>query len=298
MTMFYGQHMFPSRFSETVVYNPRAADCLFRMGISFENVSGRYGVTRKDQDAFGAESMQKAVKALKAGLFKDEILPKKGKWTDPKTKQEKEILVDHDDGIREGVTPEVLAKLKPSFKPDGTTTAGTASQVSEGAAAVLLARRSVAKKLNLPIIGKFAAAVAVGVPADIMGVGPAFAIPKVLERTGLRIEDIDLFEINEAFASQAVYCVRELKIDPKRVNPQGGAIGIGHPLGCSKCCFLLSFFCGWIGWVNNFYLFSAGARQIVTGLARTKKTGEKIFVTSMCIGSGMGMASVVINEQN
>jgi len=167
-----------------------------------------------------------------------------------------------------------LAKLKPSFKPGGTTTAGTASQVSDGAAAVLLARRSVAKKLNLPIIGKFAAAVAVGVPPDIMGVGPAFAIPKVLERTGLTISDIDLFEINEAFASQAVYCIRTLGIDPKRVNPQGGAIGIGHPLGCT------------------------GARQIVTGLARTKKTHEKIFVTSMCIGSGMGMASVVINEQN
>jgi len=274
MTMFYGQHMFPSRFSETVLSNQLAADCLVPMGITSENVAARYGVTRKDQDAFGAESMQKAVKALKAGLFKDEILPIKVKWTDPKTKQEKEIVVDHDDGIREGVTPEVLAKLKPAFKPDGTTTAGTASQVSDGAAAVLLARRSVAKKLNLPIIGKFAAAVAVGVPPDIMGVGPAFAIPKVLERTGLKIEDIDLFEINEAFASQAVYCMRELKIDPKRVNPQGGAIGIGHPLGCT------------------------GARQIVTGLARTKKTGEKIFVTSMCIGSGMGMASVVINEQN
>jgi acetyl-CoA acyltransferase 1 len=274
MSLFYGQAMFPSRFSESVLSHPLAADCLVPMGITSENVASRYGISRQEQDAFGAESMQKASKALKEGLFKDEILPIKTKWTDPKTKQEKEIVVDWDDGIREGVTAEVLGKLKPAFSANGTTTAGTSSQVSDGAAAVLLARRSVAKKLNLPIVGKFVAAVAVGVPPDIMGVGPAFAIPKVLERTGLKISDIDVFEINEAFASQAVYCVKVLKIDPKRVNPQGGAIGIGHPLGCT------------------------GARQIVTGLARTKKTGEKIFITSMCIGSGMGMASIIVNEQN
>lgn len=227
--------MFPARFSEAVLSHPLAADCLVPMGITSENVASRYGISRQEQDAFGAESMQKASKALKEGLFKDEILPIKTKWTDPKTKQEKEIVVDWDDGIREGVTAEVLGKLKPAFSADGTTTAGTSSQVSDGAAAVLLARRSVAKKLNLPIIGKFVDAVAVGVPPDIMGVGPAFAIPKVLERTGLKISDIDVFEINEAFASQAVYCVKVLKIDPKRVNPQGGAIGIGHPLGCSEC---------------------------------------------------------------
>jgi len=167
----------------------------------------------------------------------------------------------------------VLAKLKPAFSASGTTTAGTSSQVSDGAAAVLLARRSVANKLRLPIVGKFLGAVAVGVPPDIMGVGPAFAIPAVLKKTGLSLSDIDVFEINEAFASQAVYCTKVLGIDFNKVNPQGGAIAIGHPLGAT------------------------GARQIVTGLARTKKTGEKLIVTSMCIGSGMGMASVIVNEQ-
>ncbi|KAF8323468.1 Thiolase, N-terminal domain-containing protein [Cantharellus anzutake] len=276
MSMFYGQGMFPSGWSESVLSHPLAADCLVPMGITSENVAERYGVTRQDQDAFGAESMQKAVKALKAGLFKDEILPIKTKWVDPKTKETKEIVVDWDDGIREGVTPEVLAKLKPAFKANGTTTAGTASQVSDGAAAVLLARRNVAKKLGLPILGKFVAGVAVGVPPDIMGVGPVFAIPKVLEKSakGLTVNDVDVFEINEAFASQALHVVRTLGIDSKKVNPQGGAIGIGHPLGAT------------------------GARQIVTGLARTKRTGEKVIVTSMCIGSGMGMASLIVNEQN
>jgi len=273
MSMFYGQGMFPAAFSEKVLQDQGAQDCLIPMGITSENVAAKYGISREQQDAFGADSMQKAVNAQKAGLFKDEILPIKVKWTDPKTKEVKDLVVDHDDGIREGVTPQVLAKLKPAFSPTGTTTAGTSSQVSDGAAAVLLARRSVANKLKLPIIGKFVGAVAVGVPPEIMGVGPAFAIPAILKRAGITIQDVDIFEINEAFASQALYVTKALGIDPKRINPQGGAIAIGHPLG------------------------TTGARQIVTGLARTKKTGEKIFVTSMCIGSGMGMASLVVSEQ-
>lgn len=273
MSKFYGQGMFPSAFSEKVLEDEAAQNCLVPMGITSENVAMKYGVTREQQDAFGAHSMAKAVKAQKAGLFKDEILPIKVKWVDPSTNETKEIVVDHDDGIREGVTPEVLAKLKPSFSATGTTTAGTSSQVSDGAAAVLLARRSVAKKLGLPIIGKFVGAVAVGVPPEIMGIGPAVAIPKVLAKSGISISDVDLFEINEAFASQAIYVTDKLGIPLEKVNPQGGAIAIGHPLG------------------------TTGARQIVTGLARTKKTGEKVFVTSMCIGSGMGMASVVVNEQ-
>jgi acetyl-CoA acyltransferase 1 len=273
MSKFYGQGMFPAAFSDAVLKDDNAAACLIPMGITSENVAEKYGITRADQDAFGADSMQKAVKAVKEGLFKDEILPIKVKWVDPKTKEEKEIVVDHDDGVREGVTAEVLGKLKPAFKPDGCTTAGTSSQVSDGAAAVLLARRSVAKKLGLPIIGKFVGAVAVGVPPEIMGIGPAVAIPAVLKKSGIEVSDVDVYEINEAFASQALYCSRKLGIPPKKINPQGGAIAIGHPLG------------------------TTGARQIVTGLARTKKTGEKLFVTSMCIGSGLGMASLIVNEQ-
>ena len=162
MSKFYGQGMFPAAFSERVLEDEGAQNCLVPMGITSENVATKYGITREQQDAFGANSMQKAVKAQKAGLFKDEILPVKVKWIDPKTKEEKEIVVDHDDGVREGVTAEVLGKLKPAFSATGTTTAGTSSQVSDGAAAVLLARRSVAKKLGLPVIGKFVGAVAVG----------------------------------------------------------------------------------------------------------------------------------------
>lgn len=160
--MFYGKGMFPNGFSAKVMENQLAQDCLVPMGITSENVAKRYGVTREDQDKFGAESMQKAVKALKQGLWKDEITPVKVKWINPKTKKEEEIVVDYDDGIRDGTTAETLAKLKPSFAADGTTTAATSSQVSDGAAAVLLARRSVAQKLRLPIIGKFVGAKVVG----------------------------------------------------------------------------------------------------------------------------------------
>jgi len=177
-----------------------------------------------------------------------------------------------DDGIRDGVTAESLSKLKPSFKKDGSTHAGNASQISDGAAAVLLARRSTAKRLGLPIVGKFVAASTVGVPPRVMGIGPAFAIPKVLSRTGLSADDVDFFEINEAFASQAVYSIEKLGLPYEKVNLNGGAIAIGHPLGMT------------------------GARQVATGLNIARQTNKRIFVTSMCIGSGMGMAAVFVSE--
>jgi len=149
---------------------------------------------------------------------------------------------------------------------------GNASQVSDGAAAVVLARRSVAKRLGLPILGKYVKSAVVGVPPRIMGVGPAFAIPRVLELVGITQNEVDFFEINEAFASQAVYSIERLKIPYERVNINGGAIAIGHPLGCT------------------------GARQVASGLSIAKQTGGRIFVTSMCIGSGMGMAAVFVSE--
>ena len=145
--------------------------------------------------------------------------------------------------------------------------------MSDGAAAVLLARRSVAKRLGLPIIGKFVTAASIGVPPRIMGVGPAYAIPRVLELAGISQADVDFYEINEAFASQAVFSIQHLNIPFEKVNPNGGAIAIGHPLGCT------------------------GARQVATGLNICKQTGSKLFVTSMCIGSGMGMAAVFVSEQ-
>jgi acetyl-CoA acyltransferase 1 len=185
---------------------------------------------------------------------------------------ESTIIVDRDDGVRPGTTAESLARLRPAFDDDGTTTAGNASQVSDGAAAVLLMKRKTAEKLGLPIVGKYITSAVVGVPPRIMGVGPAFAIPVAVERAGLKISDVDIYEINEAFASQAVFSVEKLNIPYEKVNPKGGAIAFGHPLGCT------------------------GARQIATLLPELKRQGKKVGVTSMCIGSGMGMAAVFESE--
>lgn len=165
----------------------------------------KYNISRQAQDEFAASSYQKAEEAQKKGYFDDEIYPLTVKFTDPKTGNESSITVSKDDGVRPGTTIEVLSKLKPAFSKDGTTHAGNASQVSDGAAAVLLARRSVAEKHGLPIQGKFVSGTVIGVPPAIMGVGPAYAIPKLLTKAGLTIDDIDIFEINEAFASQCLY---------------------------------------------------------------------------------------------
>jgi acetyl-CoA acyltransferase 1 len=234
MTFGYGPASQPDGWSEAVLSNQDAEDCLLPMGVTSENVAADYGITRSQQDAFAASSFQKAAAAAKAGRFRDEIVPLNVHWLDPKTEQAKEIVVAADDGIRDGVTAESLSKLKPSFKKDGTTHAGNASQISDGAAAVLLARRSAAKRLGLPVLGKFVAASAVGVPPRVMGIGPAFAIPKVLTQTGLTADDVDFFEINEAFASQAVYSIEKVGLPYEKVNLNGGAIAIGHPLGMSQ----------------------------------------------------------------
>ncbi|KAH0582217.1 hypothetical protein H2248_011863 [Termitomyces sp. 'cryptogamus'] len=244
MTMGYGPSSMPSSFSPEVLTDRSAEDCLLPMGLTSEAVSSTFSISRDSQDAFAARSFQKASAAQKAGKFSAEILPVKVTVLSKSKngeEEEREVLVDSDDGIREGVTKESLAKLKPAFTKDGTTHAGNASQVSDGAAAVLLARRDVAERLGLPVRGKFVFAATVGVPPKIMGVGPAYAIPKVLQKTGLSLTDIDFFEINEAFASQAVYCVEKLGIPYDKVNIHGGAIAIGHPLGCSECFFWPSF---------------------------------------------------------
>ncbi|KAG1804604.1 Thiolase, N-terminal domain-containing protein [Suillus variegatus] len=272
MTFGYGAGSLPDGWSDEVLTSQEAEDCLIPMGITSENVASDFGISREVQDKFSAESYQKAAAAQKTGKFKDEIVPLKVKITDPKTEKVSEIVVDMDDGIRDGVTAESLSKLKPAFTKNGTTHAGSASQVSDGAAAVVLARRSVAKRLGLPIVGKYVTSTVVGVPPRIMGVGPAYAIPKVLEKTGLSKDDVDFYEINEAFASQAVYSIQKVGLPFDKVNINGGAIAIGHPLGCT------------------------GARQIATGLNIAKQRNERVFVTSMCIGSGMGMAAVLVSE--
>jgi acetyl-CoA acyltransferase 1 len=234
MTFGYGPATLPDGWSDVVLSNKESEDCLLPMGITSENVAADYGITRAQQDAFAASSFEKAAAAAKAGRFRDEIAPLKVKWVDPKTEQVKDITVSADDGVRDGVTAESLSKLKPAFKKDGGTHAGNASQISDGAAAVLLARRSTAKRLGLPIVGKFVAAAVAGVPPRVMGIGPAFAIPKVLKQAGLKTEDVEFFEINEAFASQAVYSIEKLGLPYEKVNLNGGAIAIGHPLGMSE----------------------------------------------------------------
>ncbi|KAI8464746.1 MAG: Thiolase, N-terminal domain-containing protein [Monoraphidium minutum] len=256
--------------------NPRIADfpaaqgCLMPMGVTSENVAARFGVDRRTQDAFAAASHRKAAAAQAAGKFKDEIVPVSTKVKDPKTGAETPLLVSADDGIRADATAESLSTLKTVFKRDGTTTAGNSSQVTDGAAAVLLMTRREAAARRLPVLGVFRSFSAVGVDPSIMGVGPAVAIPAAVRAAGLSLDDVDVFEINEAFASQASYSVRELGIDAGRVNPNGGAIALGHPLGAT------------------------GARCTATLLHEMRRRGRaaRFGVVSMCIGSGMGAAAV------
>ena len=257
----------PKEINPAVFDCEDAQNCMLPMGITSENVAEKFGITRQQQDAMAVESHKKAFAARKNGLFKDEIVPVTTTVTD-KDGEEKEIVVSEDDGIRESTTMETLAKLKTVFKEDGTTTAGTASQVSDGAAAVLLARRSVAKAQGLPILGKFVSFSVNGCAPEIMGIGPAVAIPPALAKAGLTMDDIDIFEINEAFASQATYCVQKLGVPLEKLNPKGGAIALGHPLGAT------------------------GARQIATLMTELKRTNKQYGVVSMCIGTGMGAAAV------
>ncbi|XP_075477111.1 3-ketoacyl-CoA thiolase 2, peroxisomal [Primulina tabacum] len=256
--------------------NPRvktmaqAQDCLLPMGITSENVAHRFGVTRQEQDQAAVESHRKAAAATASGKFKDEIIPVKTKLVDPKSGDEKAVTISVDDGIRPNASPSDLAKLKPVFKKDGSTTAGNSSQVSDGAGAVLLMKRSVAVQKGLPILGVFRSFSAVGVDPAIMGIGPAVAIPAAVKSAGLELDDIDLFEINEAFASQFVYCRKKLELDPQKINVNGGAMAIGHPLGAT------------------------GARCVATLLHEMKRRGKdcRFGVISMCIGTGMGAAAV------
>ncbi|XP_070711679.1 3-ketoacyl-CoA thiolase, peroxisomal [Pempheris klunzingeri] len=258
----------PGDLSPRLLDNDKARDCIIPMGITSENVAERFGVSREKQDAFALSSQQKAARAQSSGLFQQEIVPVTTKVVDEEGK-EHQVTVSKDEGIRPGTTLAGLGKLRPAFKPDGSTTAGNSSQVSDGAAAVLIGRRSAAEALGLPVLGVLRASAVVGVPPDVMGIGPAFAIPAALEQAGLTVADIDVFEINEAFASQAVYCVEKLGIPPEKVNPNGGAIALGHPLGCT------------------------GARQVVTLLNELRRRGRRAYgVVSMCIGTGMGAAAV------
>jgi acetyl-CoA acyltransferase 1 len=214
-----------TEFSELLDNNPAAAECKVPMGALSEQMAKDRNIDRKSQDEFAYNSYRKATEAQKNGWFDEEIAPLTVKWTDPKTDEEKEITVSKDDGVRE-VTIESLSKIKPAFAKDGSIHAGNASQISDGASAVLFMKRSTAESLGQKILGKYITASVVGVPPLLMGIGPWKAIPVALQKAGLSIEDIDIFEINEAFASQCLWCANELKIDQKRINPKGGAIAL------------------------------------------------------------------------
>ncbi|KAK2603538.1 3-ketoacyl-CoA thiolase with broad chain length specificity [Conoideocrella luteorostrata] len=271
MSLQYGPSAV-TEFSEALEANQESANCKVPMGVLSEDMAKDLKIARADQDAFAASSYQKAVKAQKEGLFNDEIVPLKVKFEDPKSGETKEITVSRDDGVREGITAESLGKIKPAFASDGSIHAGNASQISDGAAAVLLMRRSTAEKLGQTIIGKYVSGAVVGVKPLLMGQGPWKAIPKALDLAGIARDDVDIYEINEAFASQCLWSANELGIPHEKINPKGGAIAFGHPLGCT------------------------GARQVSTLLYELKRTGKKVGSTSMCVGTGMGMAAVWVAE--
>ncbi|CAG9942298.1 unnamed protein product [Clonostachys rosea f. rosea IK726] len=284
MSRNYGSRAIPVDLWPELKHSPvkDARDCIMAMGLTSENVASRYGVSREDQDALALQSHIKAARAREAGAFNAEIVPvttrfqEVDKKTGEKIGEQQIITVTQDDGIRANISPEALAKLKPAFMTDGTSTAGNSSQVSDGAAATLLMKRSTATELGLPILGKFVSATTVGCAPDEMGIGPALAIPKLLEQHGLEAKDVDRWEINEAFASQAVYCVRALGLEKAledgKVNPDGGAIALGHPLGAT------------------------GARMTSTLIHGLGRTGGEVGVVSMCVGTGMGMAGLFVRE--
>lgn len=240
------------------------------MGITAEFVSERYNVSREEQDAFAVESHKKAAAAIKEGKFTDEIIPveiENCQLVNGKMQKVKE-LVTIDDGVREDTTMESLLKLKPAFKANGTVTAGNASQMTDGAAAALVVSEEFLKKLGKKPMAKFLAFAVKGVPPEVMGIGPIEAIPAALKLAGLKKEDIGLFELNEAFAAQALASIRTLGLDIDKINVNGGAIALGHPLGCT------------------------GAKLTATLLHEMKKRDVKYGVVSMCIGGGMGAAGV------
>ncbi|WP_025783005.1 acetyl-CoA C-acetyltransferase [Sporosarcina sp. D27] len=241
------------------------------MGHTAEQVAVKYGVSREDQDAFAVESHRRAAAAIDDGKFDDEIVPvefTKG-YVDSNGKfAEKKETFSMDEGVRRGTTTEILAKLRPAFSVTGSVTAGNASQTSDGAASVLVMDREKAVAEGLTPIAKFRSFAVAGVPPEIMGIGPIAAIPKALKIAGLSIEDIDVWELNEAFASQSLQVIRELKLDTSKVNVNGGAIALGHPLGAT------------------------GTILTVRMMSELKRQGKQFGVVTMCIGGGMGAAGV------
>ena len=236
------------------------------MGLTGELVAARYGITRPEMEAFAAESHQKAAAARAAGKFSDEIIPISVQG------EEGSLVLSADEGIRPGTTAESLAALKPCFKEDGLLTAGTSSQMTDGAGFVLLMSRKRAEELGCTPIARFVSFAVCGVAPEVMGIGPIPAVPKVLAKAGLTLEDMDTIELNEAFASQALACIRALKLKPELVNPNGGAIALGHPMGAT------------------------GTVLTCKALSELRRIGGKYALITMCVGGGMGAAGIFAME--
>ncbi|MEH6875941.1 MAG: acetyl-CoA C-acyltransferase [Candidatus Competibacter sp.] len=244
----------------------------YGMGLTAEKVAEQWNISREDQDAFAVESHRRATAAIANGEFRQEILPYTvmERLPDQRTMQVqiRERVVESDEGPRSDSSLPALAKLKPAFAARGSVTAGNSSQMSDGAGAVLLMSERLVRQLNLTPLARFVSYAVAGVPARIMGIGPIAAIPKALDLAGLRKDDIDWFELNEAFAAQSLAVMRELELDPLKVNPLGGAIALGHPLGAT------------------------GAIRTATLVHGLRRRGGKYGMVTMCIGTGMGAAGV------
>ncbi len=235
----------------------------YHMGITAENVAEQYGITREMQDEFAAFSQQKCEKAMAEGKFDEEIVP-----VPIKVKKET-VLFTKDEGPRAGVTAESISKLKPAFKADGTVTAGNASGINDGAAAIVLMSEEKAKELGVKPMATWVAGASAGVEPSVMGLGPIFSTRKVMEKTGLTVDDMDLIEANEAFAAQTLAVAHDLKFNMEKVNVNGGAIALGHPVGCSGC------------------------KILVTLLYEMQRRKSKYGLATLCVGGGMGVSAIV-----
>jgi acetyl-CoA acyltransferase len=246
-------------------------DFYLNMGLATENVARKYEVSREEQDAFALRSHRRAAEAQDAGKFDDEIVPLKVTFEELNEKGKKtsrEVTFTQDEGVRRDTSEEGLAKLRAAFHAKGTITAGNSSQMSDGAAAVVVMSDERARQLNLKPLARFVAYATAGCPPEEMGIGPVHAIPKVLKVAGLKLEDIDVIELNEAFAAQSLAVVKTLGLDPERVNVNGGAIALGHPLGCT------------------------GAKLTATILRELERRGGRYGMVTMCVGGGMGAAGI------
>jgi len=251
-------------------------DTYLSMGLTAENIASEFRISREDQDAFALGSHRRALAAIDAGRFKDEIaaLPVHEVMIESGRPASREFSFNIDEGPRRDTSMEALAKLKPAFKAGGTVTAGNASQMSDGAAAVIVMSHEKARSMGLRPLARFIGYATAGVRPEVMGIGPVEAIPKALKQVGLNLKDIDLIELNEAFAVQSLAVIRELGLDPSKVNVNGGAIALGHPLGCT------------------------GSKLTATLLYEMRRRGARYGMVTMCVGGGMGAAGIFETVQD